>query len=740
MQSYKEESSGGNEMAIYYKNNMFYLHTKNSTYQMKVERDFLLHVYYGPYVGETDMSYLIKNIDRGFAGNPDGITEKGFSLETQPLEYPAYGTGDFKNDCLKVVYADGSHVTDLKYVSYDIKEGKYALEGLPAMYQGEEDVQTLEIVLKDEYKNLEVVLYYGVFENLDIITRACKIINKGKEKVNVLRAYSMCLDFTYKDMDFIHFYGRHAMERTMERTPLLHGMQSVGSRRGFSSHQHNPFVILCKQDATEESGWCYGASFVYSGNFSAEAEVTQVDGTRFTMGIHDAQFNFELQQGEAFVTPEVLLSFSPVGLGQLSRNYHKAIRYNLCRGKYKTARRPILINNWEATYFDFNTEKLLDIAKEAKNLGIEMLVMDDGWFGKRDDDVSGLGDWFVNEQKLGGKLKDLVDGVNEIGLKFGIWFEPEMISEDSDLYRAHPDWALQIPGRAPTRGRQQLVLDFSREDVRSCIFNQMCEILESANIEYVKWDANRHLTDVWSAMVSSERQGEIFHRYILGLYDFLEKITQRFPDILFEGCSGGGGRFDAGMMYYHPQIWCSDDTDAIERLEIQYGTSFAYPISTVGSHVSVCPNHQTGRTVSMKTRGVVAMSGTFGYELDVTKMSEEDKQMVREQIEDFKKYYDLIQNGDYYRLTDDGRKSPFVAWQFVSQDKKEALVNVVVLRARANAMLHIVHIKGLDPEKLYSIEETGEKLSGRALMSGGYPIPIMENDYQAWQIHLVVCE
>lgn len=727
-------------MAISCNNQIFSLHTKHSNYQMKVDRDFLIHTYYGPYVGDSDMSYLARCIDRGFSGNPDGITDKGYSLDTQLLEYPSYGTGDFRNDCLRVAYADGSQVTDLKYVSHEIKEGKYELEGLPAMYQGEENVQTLEVVLQDVYKKLEVILYYGVFENLDVITRACKIVNKGGDKVNLLRAYSMCLDFNNKDMDFVHFYGRHAMERIMERTPLHHGIQSVGSRRGFSSHQHNPFVVLCAHDAGEDHGNCYGASFVYSGNFAAEAEVTQADCTRMTMGIHDAQFNFELQPQESFTAPEVMLSFSSEGLGTLSRNYHKAIRYHICRGKYKTARRPILINNWEATYFNFNTEKLLDIAREAKKLGIEMLVMDDGWFGKREDDVSGLGDWFVNEKKLGGKLKDLVDGVNEIGLKFGIWFEPEMISEDSDLYRAHPDWALKIPGRAPTRGRQQLVLDFSREDVRTCIFDQMCAILESSNIEYVKWDANRHLTDVWSALLPAERQGEVFHRFILGLYDFLEKITQRFPNVLFEGCSGGGGRFDAGMMYYHPQIWCSDDTDAVERLEIQYGTSFAYPVSTMGAHVSVCPNHQTGRSVSMKTRGVVAMAGTFGYELDITKLSEEDKQTVKEQIEEFKKYYDLIQNGDYYRLTDDGRKSPFVAWEFVSADKKEALLNVVVLRTKANPIFHTVYARGLEADRLYQIDGSQEKFSGAVLMNGGYPIPVMGDDYQAVQIHLTACE
>lgn len=726
-------------MGIVCKNHVFTLQTKSSTYQMKEEGGFLFHNYYGPVIGDVDMSYLVCPMDRGFSGQPQEIVDRRFSLDTRLLEYSAYGTGDYRDYCLHAVYEDGSHVTDLRFVSYEVKEGKYALEGLPAMYQGEEKAETLEITLRDEYKNLEVVLYYGVFEDLDVITRACKIVNQSKEQVRLLRAYSMGLDFDNKDMDMLHFYGRHAMERKMERSPLQHGFQGVESRRGYSSHQQNPFVILCKQDANEEYGWCYGASFAYSGNFSIQAEVSQMDLTRLTVGIQDTQFEFHLEPGESFTAPEVILSFSENGLGQLSRNYHKAIRHNLCRGKYKTERRPVLINNWEATYFDFTLEKLVAIAKDAKELGIEMLVMDDGWFGKRDSDYSGLGDWFVNEKKLKGGLKNLVEEVNKAGMKFGIWFEPEMISEDSDLYRAHPDWALTVPGRSFTRARHQLVLDFSREDVRTYIFDRMCEILESANIEYVKWDANRHLTDVWSAKLPADRQGEVFNRYILGLYDFLEKLTQRFPNLLIEGCSGGGGRFDAGMMYYHPQIWCSDDTDAIERLDIQYGTSFGYPISTVGSHVSVCPNHQTGRSVSMKTRGIVAMAGTFGYELDITRLSQEEKDMVKIQVEEFKKYYSLIQQGDYYRLTDDGRKSPYVAWEFAAEDGTEALLNVVTLRVRAYAMPYTVRINGLKPEAVYEVEGTGEKYSGAALINGGYLLPVIWDDYQSVQVHFVEC-
>lgn len=711
-------------MAISCNNQIFSLHTKHSTYQMKVDRDFLIHTYYGPYVGDSDMSYLARCIDRGFSGNPDGITDKGYSLDTQLLEYPSYGTGDFRNDCLRVAYADGSQVTDLKYVSHEIKEGKYGLEGLPAMYQGDENVQTLEVVLQDVYKNLEVILYYGVFENLDVITRACKIVNKGEDKVNLLRAYSMCLDFNNKDMDFVHFYGRHAMERIMERTPLHHGLQSVGSRRGFSSHQHNPFVILCSHNAGEDHGNCYGASFVYSGNFAAEAEVTQADCTRMTMGIHDAQFNFELQPQESFTAPEVMLSFSSEGLGKLSQNYHKAIRYHICRGKYKTARRPILINNWEATYFNFNTEKLLDIAREAKKLGVEMLVMDDGWFGKREDDVSGLGDWFVNEKKLGGKLKELVDGVNEIGLKFGIWFEPEMISPDSKLYEAHPDWAIQIPGKKPVRSRNQLVLDFSRKEVRDCILDQICNVLDQGKIDYVKWDMNRSMSDVYA--------GNLSYDYVIGIYDFLDRLCSRYPDLLLEGCSGGGGRFDAGMLYYSPQIWCSDNTDAINRTRIQYGTSFFYPVSAMGAHVSAVPNHQTGRVTSFHTRGVTAMAGAFGYELNPALLSDEEKQQIKEQVLIYKKYEMLINEGTYWRLSDPF-KDEIAAWMWVSEEQTHALVSVVRLMAEANQAAVYVRLHGLKPDAVYLEEQSGRQYFGAALMYAGIPLPPFIREYEAYQ-------
>lgn len=717
---------------------VFTLHTKNSTYQMKVEGEWLSHTYYGPRIDETDMSYRFLRADRGFSGNPyEHQRDRTFSLDTMSTEFPGYGCGDYRVDCLQVQYPNGSMVTDLKFKGYRVLEGKYSLPGLPALYQGETPVQTLEIILEDRVQKLEVVLYYGVFEELDVITRSCKVRNRSSQAVHLQKIGSLCLDFPNRAMDMIHFYGRHGMERMTERLPIRHCSQKIESIRGYSSHQHNPFVILCDHQADEDYGWCYGVSFLYSGNFLAEVQKTQFDEIRFVMGIHPTQFDFVIEPEQEFVAPEAVMTFSSQGLAKMSQNFHKTFREHLCRGNYQHKRRPILINSWEAAYFDFNTEKILNFARHAAQMGVEMVVLDDGWFGKRESDTSGLGDWVVNEKKLPGGLTYLAEEINKMGLSFGLWFEPEMISEDSDLYRAHPDWALQIPGRQGVVGREQLVLDFSREDVREYIFDAMCKILDSANIEYVKWDANRHMTDVWSYRMDAEHQGEVFHRYILGLYDFLEEMTAKYPHILFEGCSGGGGRFDGGMLYYHPQIWCSDNTDAIERLQIQYGTSFGYPISTMGAHVSACPNEQTGRVTPFKTRGVVAMSGTFGYELDPTILSMEEKDEIRCQIEEFKKYYWLIQEGLYYRLTTDDRSNPFVAWEFVAEDRSEALINVVINQVDFNGPFQFVPVKGLDPQKKYQIEGSGESFRGDVLMNGRIPLPRRTGDYHAFQIHLV---
>lgn len=720
------------------KTKVFTLKTRNSTYQMKIgEYDVLLHLYYGRPLEDCDMSYLIQPADRGFSGNPyEAGKNRAFSLDTLPQEYPVFGTGDYRTSCLMTVNGDGSRAADLRYASHTIEPGKYSLKGLPGVYANDGDrADTLVITMKDRASGLLVHLYYGVMENLDIITRACRIQNQGKCGIQLERALSACLELPHNQLDFIHFYGKHAMEREMERVPAGHGTHVAGSVRGTSSHHHNPFVILCEKNATEDFGECYGLSFLYSGNFTAQVEVDQINQTRAVMGIHPDCFSYCLAPLEEFAAPEVVLAYTDQGLGQLSRIYHRAYRKNLCRGQYKEKPRPVLINNWEATYFDFTGDKLVEIAGAAAELGIEMLVMDDGWFGNRDGDHSGLGDWTVNEKKLGCSLKSLVDRVNEKGLKFGIWFEPEMVSEDSSLYRSHPDWALKIPGRDPNLSRYQLVLDFSREEVRSYIFDSMCRILDSANIEYVKWDMNRSLCDVYSNGLPGERQGEVSHRYVLGLYDFLEKITNRYPYILFEGCSGGGGRFDGGMLYYMPQIWCSDDTDAIERIKIQYGSSFGYPISSVGSHVSACPNHQTGRVTPLKTRGIVAMAGTFGYELDISRMTEEEKEMVKSQVKEYQHYNRLIQQGDYYRLTNPYEEKDFAAWEFVKEDKTEALLNCVSMKATANPAPQRIRLKGLCRDMEYEVNGKGA-YSGAMLMYGGLPLPVPRREYDSIQFYI----
>ena len=717
---------------------VFTLQTKRTTYQMKAgDYGILLHLYYGARVEDCTMDYLLHRKDVGFSGNPyEAGEDRTFSLDTLPQEFPSYGVGDYRNNCVGVCQADGTRAADFRYVSWEIREGAHKIPGLPCLFDEDETAETLVIFLEDAASSLKLELYYVVFADRDVIARSARITNGGKEAVRLEKMMSACLELPNGSWEAIHFHGRHAMERRLERLPLMHGTMEVGSRRGTSSHQHNPGVILCSPDATEEHGGCYGLSLIYSGNFSMEIEMDQMDSVRAVCGINPEFFEYRLEPGEAFDTPQLMMTYSGSGLGRMSANFHSIIRHNLCRGKYKFARRPVLINNWEATYFDFNEEKILSIARQASELGIEMLVLDDGWFGSRDSDNAGLGDWFVNTDKLKGGLTDLVTGINGLGMKFGIWIEPEMVNEDSRLYREHPDWALTIPGRKPCRSRNQLVLDMSRSEVRDYVFDSIAAVLKSANVEYVKWDMNRSICDVYSAVLPKERQGEVYHRYVLGIYDLMERFTSSFPNILFEGCSGGGGRFDPAILYYSPQIWCSDDTDGIERLEIQYGTSFFYPISAVGSHVSAIPNHQTGRRTQLATRGVVAMAGSFGYEMDLNLLTEDEKEAVKAQVEDYKKYYDLIHNGDYYRLASPQGDSGFTAWQFVSGDKTRTLLNLVITHVRANAPDLWFKLRGLDPEKRYRLEEDGRIYSGSALMNAGISIPIIMGYYPAVQMVL----
>ena len=722
-------------MAVNYQKEkgLFTLHTKTSTYQMKVDgHGVLLHTYYGPKTDDSDYSYLIMPVDRGFSGQPgDAGNERDYSLDFYPQEYPVYGNGDYRIIGMKAGRKGQVPALDLRYHSSTVTKGKYRLEGLPAMFAGEEEdgVSTLEVVLKDDCEEIYVHLLYGVYEKEDVITRAVRVENRTGSTVELKRVMSMSVDFYREDFDLIHFHGKHAMERQMERNALPHGITQISSRRGTSSHHHNPFVILGKKDATEDRGECCGFALLYSGSFQAQMEVDQLHQTRLTMGINDEEFCWRLEDGETFTAPEVCMVYTDEGFTGLTHRFQKAFYDHLIRSPWKNRRRPVLVNNWEATYFDFNKDKLMEIARQASELGLDMLVLDDGWFGARDTDNAGLGDWKVNEKKLGCSMKELAEAVNGLGLSFGLWFEPEMVNEDSDLYREHPDFALQIPGRPPVRARNQLVLDFSRKDVREYVERQVFQVLDEANIVYVKWDMNRSIESVYSAALPEGSQGEILHRYVLGMYEMSEHLLERDPELLLEGCSGGGGRFDAGMLYYAPQIWCSDNTDAIERLKIQYGTSFCYPMSTISAHVSVCPNHQNGRVTPFKTRGICAMQGAFGYELDLSKLSEEDKEEVRRQVKLYKENYQVILNGAYYRLTSPWENPDVTAWSYVAEDGSRAILAAVFTDLHGNPLAERVRWKGLDAYAVYEVE--GREYTGAALMRGGCLLPVPKCNYDS---------
>ena len=726
-------------MAIKFDNTTksFFLETKNTMYQMKVDPiGVLKHIWYGEKTF-CDMEYLLNYGDVGFSGNPyDVQDDRTYSLDTIPLEYSCGGIGDFRISAIDIQHKNGSNALDLRYASHSIVKGKYSINGLPAVYDNDNSMETLEIVLKDTSSKVQVTLKYAILESLDIITRCATITNNGNSAIKITKADSICLDVPKNSWELVHFYGKHAMERQVERVPLIRGIQEISSKRGTSSHQHNPAVILCQKDCTETNGNCIGALLVYSGSFKTQIEVDQLEQTRLVMGINDDRFSWNLEENQTFYTPEVILSYSSNGFERLSHNFHNVIRNNICRGKYKLSERPVLINNWEATYFNFNEEKIFNIVKQASELGVDMFVLDDGWFGKRDDDNSGLGDWFVNDKKLKGGLKPLVEKITSLGMKFGIWFEPEMISEDSDLYRNHSDWVIKIPNRLPTKSRNQLVLDMSREDVRNYLYNCISNILDSAEISYIKWDMNRSICDLYSNSLSAENQGELSYRYVLGLYELLERLTSNYPNVLFEGCSGGGGRFDAGILYYCPQIWCSDNTDAYSRTKIQYGTSFFYPISTMGSHVSCTPNHQTGRITPLETRGITAMAGSFGYELDLNTLSEDEKLSVKQQIIKFKQYRSLIHNGNYYRLTNPMSEN-LAIWSFVNEDKSKVLVQGMIYQSRSNCVGYTVKLTGLDLDKKYRLNGTERIFTGKALTYGGIQLPIENGDYFPIELYFI---
>ncbi len=735
----------GDGMMITYneKQRVFQLDTPNTTYMIGIvdEENFIGHIYYGRKLKNADASYLMRTDEPPFVPSRNNRERCSF-YDCFPFEYPTAGLGDYREGCIGVRTAAGHAGAMLSYVSHEIMAGKPELEGLPATFGTEEDCTTLRLLCEDRYVGMQVELLYTVFRDTDAITRSVRVTNVGTEHFYLTKVYSACIDMDNRDYDMVSLHGSWARERHIQRKTLGYGIQNVSSFRGESSHQDHPFLALADKNATQENGEIYAMNFVYSGNFRAQAEVTQFDYVRMTMGIHPENFCWKLESGGHFQAPEVVMVYTDKGFDAMTAAFHRLYKKHLIRSAYKDKKRPILINNWEATYFDFNTEKLLSIAQEASKLGIEMLVMDDGWFGRRNADDCALGDWKVNEEKIKGGLKYLVDEVNKLGMKFGIWFEPEMVSPDSDLYRAHPDWAIAIPGRPGTESRQQFVLDLSRQEVVDCVYEQVAAVLRSANIEYVKWDMNRQLTNIGSCGLPADRQGELYHRYVLAVYQMQERLTKEFPNLLLENCSGGGARFDPGMLYYSPQIWCSDDADAIERLEIQEGTALLYPLSTMGAHVSDCPNHTVGRVTPFETRGIVALAGTFGYELDVTKIPQEDRDQIPDQIAMYHKYNDLVREGDYYRIASYAQNHKYDCWQIVSEDRKQSLVTFVQVLNRANFKSRRILLKGLDAEKQYRVAFVNDDsivdkvYSGDVLMKAGLLVPNPWGDFRARLISL----
>ncbi len=717
---------------------VFHLQTNHTSYVMAVPYGkYLAHVYWGKKIRtpRLDNALLMRWICFDVMEPLPAEDVFPFSLDYLRQEFSTEQNGDYRIPSVQVEYEDGSRCCSLIYDGYEIKNGKDCLEGLPSVYtQHEKEAQTLEIRLRDEWSGLMVCLSYVVMENWDVITRSVRIENPSEQAVRINRISSACVDFEDSDWDMISLPGAWGHERHIERQSLRRGCQLLSSVRGASSHQMNPFLALARRDVTEEHGEVYAMNLVYSGNFHAGVEVDQIGSSRMFMGLGDDDFSWLLEPRQSFTAPEVVLVYSDEGLGGMSRIYHRLYRKRVVRGKYRDQIRPILVNNWEATYFDFDEEKIVDIAREAASLGIELMVLDDGWFGKRNADTSSLGDWVANQEKLPNGLSGLAQRIRDCGVQFGLWVEPEMVSVDSDMYRAHPDWCIHVKGRERKECRNQLTLDLCREEVCDYLIQTIGGILDHADISYVKWDMNRHMSHIGSESLPKERQREVAHRYMLGLYRVMETITQSHPDVLFESCSGGGGRFDPGMLYYMPQTWTSDDTDPVERLYIQYGTSLAYPISTMGAHISAVPNHQSGRITPLKMRGDVAMSGNFGYELDLTQFTKEEKEEVRSQIADYKKLRSFVQSGDLYRTA-----SPFegnlVSWNVVSEDKKEVFGAFFRIQSEVNPGIHRMKFAGLEKEADYTDEESGQIYSGDELMRIGLVVDF-HGDYQSRTWHL----
>jgi len=709
----------------------FKLDTPDSTYAFCITADgHLLHLYYGAYVPDSDLSFCSGYGNTFIAST---VENEGYILSGFPFEYAPYGTGSFVNSCLRVEDKNGNEACDIIYASHIIYKGRKPLEGLPYAFGTEEDFDTLEVTCVDTLTGLNTVLFYTVFNKLDAICRSTRLINNGADTLKVRAALSAQFQLPYGNYDLISLPGRWAEERQIEREKVRNGKTVMCSTQGKTSHEMNNFITVCESNATEDRGSAYGLCLVYSGSFVAGTDAgCYCELTRPTVftGINPEGFCWELKSKDSFQTPEAILVYSDEGLGKMSRTYHDVIRRHIIRSKWKNMPRPVLINNWEGTYFNFDEDKLVSIAAKAREAGIDMLVVDDGWFGHRNNDKSSLGDWFTFTEKLPLGMKHLVDRVNSLGMKFGLWFEPEMISPDSELYRAHPDWCLHIDGRVRHTQRNQLVLDFSRKEVRDNIFEQMKKMLNSANIEYVKWDHNRSLSEIGNSI--DKNQGSIAHKYMLGVYELLERITAEFPDLLIEGCSGGGARFDAGMLYYTPQIWTSDDSDAIERLMIQKGTSLCYPLLSMGTHVSAIPNHQMGRSTPLETRGIAALPGTFGYELDITNCTDEEMAEIKKQVELYKSVEELVRTGSYYRLVE--RINNFDAWELISRDGNEVIVEYIKILAHVEGN-DVIKLKGLDKAAYYKVDG-GKVLSGKYLMAVGLTMNVVRRDFSGKTVRL----
>ncbi len=695
------------------KTKTFHLFNQEISYIMTVlPNGHLGQLYFGRKIHyKEDFSYLFEQVSRAMTACVFD-DNNGFSLEHTRQEYGVYGTTDFRHPAVSVLQENGSTLSDFVYESHQIEKGKPKLPGLPATYtESEEEAETLMVTLKDALTGIVLELFYTIFAEGGIIARSARLRNEGRTDVRLTRVMSLCLDLPDSDYEWLQFSGAWARERHLKVRKLEQGIQAVDSIRGNSSHDQNPFIVLKRPTADEDQGEVMGFSLVYSGNFLAQAQVDTQNTTRILLGIHPFGFGWKLEPGESFQTPEAVVVYSHKGLGDMSRTFHRLYRSRLARGYWRDRERPILNNNWEATYFDFTEERLVEIAKKAKECGVELFVLDDGWFGARRNDHAGLGDWIPNKDCLPEGIVGLAEKIEDLGMKFGLWFEPEMVNPDSDLYRAHPDWILQTPGRHASLGRYQYVLDFSRQEVVDCIYGMMAKILSEAKVSYIKWDMNRSITECYSGALPADRQGEVFHRYILGVYSLYERLTSEFPHVLFESCASGGGRFDPGLLYYAPQGWASDDSDAVERLKIQYGTSFCYPLSSIGSHVSVTPNHQVYRSTPLHTRANTAYFGTFGYELDLNKLTDEELWQVKEQVAFMKHYRSLIQFGDFYRLSSPFEKN-VTAWMVVSEDKSLAVVGWYRVLNGANMPLERLRLKGLDENRSYWVMEDGQEKKG----------------------------